>query len=169
MKILLDSCVWGKARGELESAGHDVVWTGDSPKDPGDEEILACARSEGRVLVTLDKDFCELAVLHGASHCGIVRLADISARQQAAVCQRVLGAHGPEPASGAIVTAEAGRLRIRLPCAAHGQRILFSPTRSWHEARKSDQFLAHAAKPPADGEPRPSLRVPRACATGQPS
>jgi len=115
MKILLDTCVWGKARGELESAGHDVVWAGDWPKDPGDEEILARARSEGRVLVTLDKDFGELAVLHGTAHCGILRLAGISARQQASVCQQVLAAHGPELVSGAIITAEVGRLRIRLP------------------------------------------------------
>ncbi len=66
MKILLDSCVWGKARGDLESAGHDVVWVGDWPEDPGDEEILAHACSERRILVTLDKDFGELAVFHGA-------------------------------------------------------------------------------------------------------
>jgi len=115
MKILLDSCVWGKARGELESAGHDVVWAGDWPTDPGDEQILALARSEGRILVTLDKDFGELAILHGAAHCGIVRLVGISARQQAGVCHQVLTAHGPELLSGAIITAELGRLRIRLP------------------------------------------------------
>ena len=115
MKILLDGCVWGKARGELELAGHDVVWAGDWPKDPGDEQILALAHREGRVLVTLDKDFGELAVLHGTAHCGILRLVGISARQQAAVCQQVLAAHGAELAVGAIVTAEAGRLRIRLP------------------------------------------------------
>ena len=41
MKILLDTCVWGKARGELESRGHDVVWAGDWPTDPGDVQILA--------------------------------------------------------------------------------------------------------------------------------
>jgi predicted nuclease of predicted toxin-antitoxin system len=115
MKILLDSCVWGKARGELESAGHDVAWVGDGPRDPGDGEILARARDEGRVLVTLDKDFGELAVLHGDAHCGIVRLVGISAQQQAAACQIVLAAHGPKLVSGAIITAEAGRLRIRLP------------------------------------------------------
>ena len=115
MKVLLDSCVWGKARDELESAGHDVVWAGDWPQDPGDEQILAIARREDRVLVTLDKDFGELAVVHGAAHCGIVRLVAISARQQASVCQRVLAAHGDELLSGAIITAEAGRLRIRLP------------------------------------------------------
>ena len=115
MKILLDSCVWGRARDELAALGHDVVWSGDWPTDPGDEQILTCAHSEGRVLVTLDKDFGELAILHGAAHSGIVRLVGISARQQRVVCHQVLSAHGSELLAGAIVTAEAGRLRIRLP------------------------------------------------------
>lgn len=115
MKILLDSCVWGKARPELEAAGHNVVWSGDWPHDPGDEEIMVQARAEGRVLVTLDKDFGELAVLHGLPHSGIVRLVNISARQQASVCLQVLALHAPELLSGAIITAEPGRLRLRLP------------------------------------------------------
>jgi predicted nuclease of predicted toxin-antitoxin system len=115
MKILLDSCVWGKARVELEAAGHDVVWSGDWPKDPGDEEILARAHEQGRILVTLDKDFGELAVLRGTPHNGIVRLVNISARQQAAICSQVLARHGAELQKGAIVTAEPGRLRIRSP------------------------------------------------------
>ncbi len=29
MKLLLDTCVWGGARKDLEAFGHDVVWTGD--------------------------------------------------------------------------------------------------------------------------------------------
>ena len=29
MNILLDTCVWGGAKAELQSAGHDVVWTGE--------------------------------------------------------------------------------------------------------------------------------------------
>jgi len=41
MKLLLDTCVWGGARAHLEAAGHDIVWTGDWAKDPGDAEILA--------------------------------------------------------------------------------------------------------------------------------
>jgi predicted nuclease of predicted toxin-antitoxin system len=32
----------------LETAGHDVIWSGDWPEDPGDEEILAQAHREGR-------------------------------------------------------------------------------------------------------------------------
>ncbi len=55
MRLLLDSCVWGRARPEIEAGGHDVVWAGDWPEDPGDDEILARAHAEGRVLVTLDK------------------------------------------------------------------------------------------------------------------
>ena len=113
MNILLDSCVWGKARAELEASGHDVVLCGYWPSDPGDEEILANAHKQGRVLVTLDKDFGELAVVRGTPHSGILRLVDISAHQQAAVCLRVFALHGTELESGAIVTAEPGRLRIR--------------------------------------------------------
>jgi predicted nuclease of predicted toxin-antitoxin system len=60
MKILLDTCVWGGARKTLAAAGHDVEWTGNWPQDPGDDTILAHAYQEGRILVTLDKDFGEL-------------------------------------------------------------------------------------------------------------
>ena len=115
MKLLLDSCVWGGALGRLRAAGHDVVWSGDWQADPGDEEILARALAEGRVLVTLDKDFGELAIVRELPHAGILRLVGLSALQQAEVTSRVIQAHGADLAAGAIITAEAGRLRIRLP------------------------------------------------------
>ena len=113
MKVLLDTCVWGGAKDVVSSGGHDVVWAGDWPQDPGDQEILAQAHAEGRVLVTLDKDFGELAVVRGHPHSGIVRLVDISATRQAAVCLWVLGQYGSELAQGAIVTVDARRVRIR--------------------------------------------------------
>lgn len=114
MRLLLDSCVWGGARTELAAAGHDVVWTGDWPRDPGDEEIMERAAAEDRILVTLDKDFGELAIVHGRVHCGIVRLVNISARKQATACLEVIARHAAELEKGAIATAEPGRLRIRL-------------------------------------------------------
>lgn len=115
MKLLLDTCVWGGVRTELVAAGYDVVWTGDWSEDPGDEEILATAYSESRILITLDKDFGELAIVRGTAHCGILRLVNLSTRQQATVSLRVLELYGNELASGAIVTAELGRVRIRPP------------------------------------------------------
>lgn len=53
--------------------------------DPGDEEILRLALTEKRILVTLDKDFGELAIVKGMPHCGIIRLVNISAKKQAMV------------------------------------------------------------------------------------
>ena len=115
MRLLLDSCVWGKASDELSAAGHDVIWSGSWPQDPGDEEILALAHRDGRVMVTLDKDFGELAIVRGSAHSGILRLVNISARRQAAVCLHVIAIHGKELEAGAIITAEPGRLRVRPP------------------------------------------------------
>lgn len=113
MKLLLDACVWGGAREALVSAGYDVVWAGDWPASTGDEEILAQAREEDRILVTLDKDFGELAVVRGRPHKGIVRHVDISATRQAAVCVWTLRHYGAELLHGALVTVDAGRVRIR--------------------------------------------------------
>jgi predicted nuclease of predicted toxin-antitoxin system len=115
MKLLLDTCVWGGARKILDEAGHDVIWSGDWPEDPGDSEILSRAYRESRILITLDKDFGELAIIRVEPHCGIIRLVSTSARKQAEVCQRVILLHGDELQAGAIITVESGRLRIRPP------------------------------------------------------
>ncbi len=113
MKVLLDTCVWGGTRSDLEKAGHDVVWAGDWDKDPGDEDILARANDEKRVLVTLDKDFGELAILQGQPHSGIIRLVNIPARQQGVSCEYALRAYGKELTKGAIITVDRSRIRIR--------------------------------------------------------
>ena len=115
MKLLLDTCVWGGAIKTLEAAGHDVVWTCDWSEDPGDEEILAKAHNEGRILVTLDKDFGELAIVKGKPHSGILRLVELSANQQGLVCLRVIETYGQVLQAGAIITVEPGRIRIRPP------------------------------------------------------
>lgn len=115
MKFLLDSCVWSGTHVELTAAGHDVTWIGDWPEDPGDEEILAHAYAEGRILVTLDKDFGELAIVRGTPHYGIWRLVNIAARQQAAVCLHIIARYGAGLQAGTIITAAPGRLRLRPP------------------------------------------------------
>jgi predicted nuclease of predicted toxin-antitoxin system len=103
------------ARDALVVAGHDVVHAGDWPEDPGDEEILARAFREGRVLVTLDKDFGELTIIRAQPHLGIVRLVEIPAQRQGTVCAEVLERYGPILGTGAIVTVERGRTRVRAP------------------------------------------------------
>jgi len=115
LKLLLDTCLSALAKAELQATGHDVVWAGDWAEDPGDETILARAHEERRTLVTLDKDFGELAVLHGSPHRGILRLVGFRAGQQGSVCVRILREHAADLEAGAIITAEPGILRIRQP------------------------------------------------------
>ena len=99
----------------LRSAGHDVEWVGDWSADPGDGHILATAAAQGQVLITLDKDFGELAVLYRRPHAGIVRLVNLRAHDQGRVCAAALRRYGAELGQGAIVTAEEQRARIRPP------------------------------------------------------
>jgi len=113
LRLLLDACVWGGAREELKGAGYDVVWAGEWDEDPGDEEILARAHEAERVLVTLDKDFGELAVVRGVPHSGIVRLVGFSARAQASTCIQILDRYRKGLAAGGIVTVQPGRVRLR--------------------------------------------------------
>ena len=96
MKLLLDTCVWGGAVDEIKSAGHDTIWSGDWLEDPGDDEILSIAVTENRIMVTLDKDFGELAIVYQRPHCGIIRLVNISAREQAKYCLTILERYGSE-------------------------------------------------------------------------
>lgn len=115
MKILLDSCVSELVGDELRQRGHDVVWVGDWIRDPGDPQILEIAHREERVLVTLDKDFGELAVVHLMPHSGIIRLVDLPPSIHAQTCHEIVTELGGELRDGAIVTAEIGRWRIRPP------------------------------------------------------
>ena len=92
-----------------------MEWVGDWSADPGDNQILAHAAQNGQVLVTLDKDFGELAVALGAAHAGIVRLVDFRYVDQAPVCARVIAEHESDLGQGAIVTVERSRTRVRLP------------------------------------------------------
>ena len=113
MKLLLDTCVAPSVATALKTAGQDVIWVGEWQVDPGDEEILTFALKEGRTVVTLDKDFGELAVAFGRAHSGIIRLVNFPLSQHAAVCLAAIAQHGTELSQGAIVTAEPGRLRLR--------------------------------------------------------
>ena len=115
MKVLLDSCVWGGVRVALAAAGHDVIWAGEWPRDPGDNDILARADQEDRVLVTLDKDFGELAIAQGRPHRGIVRLVNLATAEQVRLSAFVLDTHADDLCRHAIITVERGRLRVRLP------------------------------------------------------
>lgn len=74
MRVLLDTCIPRSLHDAWVEPGHEVAWAALQPLDPGDAELLERARREDRVLVTMDKDFGELAVVRRLPHAGIIRL-----------------------------------------------------------------------------------------------
>jgi predicted nuclease of predicted toxin-antitoxin system len=113
VKLLLDACVWGGALATVRAAGHDVVWAGEWDENPSDDEIVARAAREARTLVTLDKDFGELAVVHRLPHAGIVRLVGFRASDQGPKIVETVERYSDDLGDGAIVTVEPGRVRVR--------------------------------------------------------
>lgn len=114
MKLLLNSCISLLLKSTVGNAGHAVTWAGDWPADPGDEEILARAHSEGRALVTLEKDFGDLAIVRGVAHSGLVRLAGVRLAAQADAILRVLAQHDAQLRDGGVATIEPSRVRTRV-------------------------------------------------------
>ncbi len=65
MHLLADENVSRNAIEALRGLGHDVSWVATDAPGISDEAVLARASAEGRVLVTADKDFGELAFRWG--------------------------------------------------------------------------------------------------------
>jgi predicted nuclease of predicted toxin-antitoxin system len=77
----------------LRARGHDVQSIREEAPGSGDDEVLARARTENRLLITFDKDFGELVFRAGlASSSGIVlfRIAAKSPRHVAEIAVNVL-------------------------------------------------------------------------------
>ena len=79
MRLLADENVPLPCIGALRADGHDVAAvTEDAPGAP-DADVMARARREGRVLLTLDRDFGELLFRQGgaAAPPGVVYFRDV--------------------------------------------------------------------------------------------
>jgi hypothetical protein len=99
----------------LQEAGHDVVWMGTAAPGSSDLEVLARTAREGRVLLTFDKDFGELARdATLPSNCGVLLFripmphpADLGQRLTHLVTAR-------DDWTGHFSVIEPGRVRMRL-------------------------------------------------------
>ena len=99
----------------VADAGHEVEAVADWSRDPGDAEILRYALQASQIVVTIDKDFGELAIVHRVRHRGIVRLAGFAAERHGTAAVDTLAKYGAELSAGAIVTVEPHRVRVRPP------------------------------------------------------
>jgi len=72
-RLIADENVPGAAVVALREHGHDVVWVHEDAPGSSDHDVLGRAQREGRVVVTFDKDFGELAFrLEAAATAGVV-------------------------------------------------------------------------------------------------
>jgi|SRR5215216_7130209 len=73
MRFLANENILGEAVSALATAGHDIVWVRTAAPGCKGEDILAWAVRQGRILLTFDQDFGELAWRAGLpAGCGIV-------------------------------------------------------------------------------------------------
>ena len=73
MRFLADENILSSAVRELRQRGHDVLWAKEMLQGVADPAILQSAMADGRILITQDKDFGELAFRVGLpANCGVV-------------------------------------------------------------------------------------------------
>lgn len=95
MRFLVDECTGPAVARWLLDQGHDVFSVYETARGIDDDAVIARAVSEGRILVTNDKDFGEKVFRDGQIHAGIVllRLQDDSASGKVAAIRGLLAFH----------------------------------------------------------------------------
>ena len=116
MKFLLDECAGSvRLRRMLVGLGHDVRAASEIAPGAGDEDLLALAYNEQRVLVTDDKDFGELVYRRGLPHFCIIRFFRTSEAERVAAMHKLIERHSSALEQAAIVVVRRHLIRIRLP------------------------------------------------------
>lgn len=112
MKFLVDRCAGHRLAEWLKRQGHNVLESRQLGPDPGDRVLLEKAAQEGRVLITMDKDFGRFIFSEGIPHCGLVRLPDVPSTNRIVIMEQVLTQHSEDLLKRSIVTVRGGRIRI---------------------------------------------------------
>ena len=113
-RLLADENVPGVVVAALRQQGHDVAWIREDAPGSPDPDVLLRAQREGRVVVTFDKDFGELAFRRGlAASVGIVLFRITLSSPEHAV-QAAVAAFGSRTSwTGQFAVVEDDRIRIR--------------------------------------------------------
>ncbi len=116
MKLLLDQGLPRSAAKLLRDAGIDTVHVAEiNYSTASDIAILQKGRDEGRTIVTLDADFATLLALSRATSPSVVRirLQGLYGQKAAKLIRAVLSLCAEDLEKGAVITVQAGRIRIR--------------------------------------------------------
>jgi predicted nuclease of predicted toxin-antitoxin system len=114
IRFLADENVSRLVVARLRAAGLDVTAIGETISGASDDDVLATASREGRILITEDRDFGELVVrqrlgVHGVVLLELDRLSNVA---EAELVTTVVSRNA-DKLSGNLLVIEPGRVRVR--------------------------------------------------------
>ncbi len=115
MKFLFDQSADFRLIPHLLQLGHDVqAISRNYPPGLPDEDVLAIARQEQRILVVADRDFGELIFQRGLAHAGVIFFRLLGAQLQAKREQlnTVLEEYADELARGEFLVVTPSQIRV---------------------------------------------------------
>ncbi|MBV9667311.1 MAG: DUF5615 family PIN-like protein [Nitrososphaeraceae archaeon] len=115
MKFLFDQSADFRLIDYLRGLGHDVTAISrDYPHSLADEDVLAIARQERRILVVADRDFGELIFNQKLPHAGVLffRLPGAKLQTKIEHFDQALQEHADELAAGEFVVVTPRNIRV---------------------------------------------------------
>lgn len=98
MRFVVDECLGAAVVRWLDGEGHDVVSVYEATRGALDEDILALAVRDDRIVITADKDFGDLVFRDQYPHRGVIllRLDDETSRNVIRVLAGLLALYADE-------------------------------------------------------------------------
>jgi predicted nuclease of predicted toxin-antitoxin system len=114
LKILADECCPSAVVAALRSDGYDVQYVAEDAPSTTDNNVLSRAFADERIILTEDRDFCELVFLNKLPTYGIVLVRINQAHRQEKI-QRVreLFTNHSQDLPHAMATVTLTNIRIR--------------------------------------------------------
>lgn len=114
MRLLANENFPGPVVRKLRGLGLDVAWVKEDMRGASDQDVLARAQIENRTVVTLDKDFGELAVrLRLAAACGVVLFRLSGSNPEADNARIIAAVMSRDDWVGCFAVVQDDRIRIR--------------------------------------------------------
>ncbi|MEN6333137.1 MAG: DUF5615 family PIN-like protein [Phycisphaerales bacterium] len=110
MRFLVDECTGPLVAKWLRQQGHDVFSVYEQARGITDDEVLAMAVDQKRILVTNDKHFGERVYRARCPHCGVIllRLEDERGPSKIAVLSQLLACYADHIANAFVVVSTRG-------------------------------------------------------------
>lgn len=108
MRFLVDECTGPAVARWLRSQSHDVFSVYEDARGMPDEDVLALAYADSRILITNDKDFGEMVFRERKPHRGVIflRLQDELAASKIDALRKLLASYSVQLNNAFVVVTE---------------------------------------------------------------